>query len=201
MTVSQCTLMTHTRYLKAISLSCCHTKIYFVWAQTPAVTLWHLLFLLIQSTFIKCFALLASTVITIMQMVQIGRESSAKAAPAHSTQGSPPGWDQSSPSCSYLYSWGTISPNVKLSTKASGYLISQYNTGWAQAEERNLIINDDEYNQIKCDTQMWVLLWRRPTSKSYCLTVCKTWCIWVSAVHAECVCVWHRMNKSWVGQT
>lgn len=116
----QYTLMTHTRYFKAISLSHGHIWISYVWEQTPAVTLWHLLMLLIQSTFIKCFALLASTVITIMQMVKIGRESCAMAAPAHSTQGSQPGRDQSSPSCSCLYSWGTISPNVKLSTKASG---------------------------------------------------------------------------------
>lgn len=118
--LSLCVLMTQTHHLKAICLSCCHINIHYLWAQTPAVTLWHLLLLLIQYTFIKCFALLASTVITIMQMVKIGRESCAKAAPAHSTQGSPPGWDQSSPSCSCLYSWGTVSPNVKLSTNASG---------------------------------------------------------------------------------
>lgn len=106
--------------LKQFHTRCCHTQLSRVWALTPIVTLWHILLLLIQCTFIKSFAPLAPTVITIMQMVKIGSESFAVAASAHSTQGSQPGRDQSSPSCSCLYSWGTVSPNVKLSTKASG---------------------------------------------------------------------------------
>lgn len=84
--LSRFTLTTHT--LKPF-LSCCHSDISNTWTQTPARTLGHLLLLLIPSTFIKCFALLASTVITIMQMVKRGRENCAKAA--HFAQGSPPG--------------------------------------------------------------------------------------------------------------
>lgn len=117
---SQYTLNGMHATLKQFHTLCRHTQLSPVWALTPTVTLWHILLLLIQCTFIKCFAPLAPTVITIMQMVKIGRESFAVAASAHSTQGSQPGWDQSSPSCSCLYSWGTVSPNVKLSTKASG---------------------------------------------------------------------------------
>lgn len=140
--------------LKQFHTLCCHshTQLSRVWAQTPVVTLWHLLLPLIQSTFMKCFALLAPTVRTIMQMVKIGRESCAVAASAHSTQGSQPGRDQSSPSCSCLYSWGTISPQCKTFHQSIRLLISQYNTGWTQAEipasRRNLVINDYEYNQL-----------------------------------------------------
>lgn len=81
---------------------------YHIWEQTPTVALRHFLSLLIQSTFIKCFAPLASTVMAIMQMVKMGRESCAKAAPAHSIWGSQPGPDQSRPSYSCLYSWDKL---------------------------------------------------------------------------------------------
>lgn len=93
----------HKHYLKANSFSgvtLIHTKYEH---RHSAVTLWHLLSVQIQSTFIKCFALLASTVRTIMQMVKTGRElCKGNSGPLHS--GPPPGWDQSCLSSSCLYS-------------------------------------------------------------------------------------------------
>lgn len=67
-------------------------------------------------------------------------------APAHFTQGSEPGSKENKLLMFIFmrYYPPTPSPNVKVSTKVSGLLTSQYNTG----EKRNLRLSDDAHHQI-----------------------------------------------------